>query len=209
MGEHVHRWFIRVGKKAGAEIGRTPRGKGSKWMVVVDGQSIPLGIHVASARPAEIKLVDATLKTIRVPRRGGGRPRQYPDRLIADRGYDSDPLRRRLRRRGVLAIVPHRNWNLRRQYDDGRHLRRYRRFWTIERRSRGSAAFVACWFVTSDSRPCTVRCCISPRRSSRYGGFETSSLINSHSPVNAVTVSCPMILRADASVFPSEMQIQR
>ena len=34
-------------------------------MVVVDGQGIPLGIHVASARPAEVTLVDATLNTIR------------------------------------------------------------------------------------------------------------------------------------------------
>ena len=55
------------------------------------------------------------------------------DQLIADRGYDSDPLRQRLHRRGVTAIIPYRNWNLRRRYDDGRHLRRYRRRWIIER----------------------------------------------------------------------------
>jgi transposase len=133
LGEHVHRWLVRVGEKRGPDIGKTPRGKGSKWMVVVDGQGIPLGIHVTSARPAEVTLVDATLNTIRVPRRHGGRPRQKPDRLIADRGYDSDPLRQRLHRRGVTAIIPYRNWNLRRRYDDGRHLRRYRRRWIIER----------------------------------------------------------------------------
>lgn len=102
-------------------------------MVVVDGQGIPLGIHVASARPAEVTLVDATLTTIRVPRPTGGPPRQKPDRLIADRGYDSDPLRRRLYRRGIRAIIPYRNWNLRRRYEDGRELRRYRHRWVIER----------------------------------------------------------------------------
>jgi len=80
-------------KKGAPKSAAPPRGKGSKWMVVVDGQGIPLGIHVTSARPAEVKLVDATLNTIRVPRRGPGRPRQKPTRLIADRGYDSDPLR--------------------------------------------------------------------------------------------------------------------
>lgn len=133
VGEHVHRRLIRVGEKGGSEIGKTPRGKGSKWMVVVDGQGVPLGIHVTSARPAEVTLVDATLNTIRVPRPRGGRPRQYPDRLIADRGYDSDPLRRRLAQRGVTAIIPYRWWNLRRRYDDGRHMRRYRRRWVIER----------------------------------------------------------------------------
>jgi transposase len=102
-------------------------------MVVVDGQGIPLGIHVTSARPAEVKLVDATLNTIRVPRRGPGRPRQKPTRLIADRGYDSDPLRDSLSRRGITPIIPYRNWNLRRRYDDGRRLRRYRHRWIIER----------------------------------------------------------------------------
>ncbi len=133
VGERVHRRVVRVGEKGGSDIGRTPRGKGSKWMVVVDGQGIPLGIHVASARPAEVTLVDATLNTIRVPRVGRGRPRMKPDRLIADRGYDSDPLRQRLARRGVTAIVPYRNWNLQRRYDDGRRLRRYRHRWIIER----------------------------------------------------------------------------
>jgi transposase len=133
VGEHVHRRLVRLGEKGGSEIGRTPRGKGSKWMVVVDGQGIPLGIHVTSARPAEVKLVDATLNTIRVPRRGPGRPRQKPTRLIADRGYDSDPLRDALSRRGITPIIPYRNWNLRRRYDDGRRLRRYRHRWIIER----------------------------------------------------------------------------
>jgi transposase len=133
MGEHVHRWLVRLGKKGGADVGKTPRGKGSKWMVVVDGQGIPLGIHVTSASPAEVTLVEPTLKTIRVPRRAGGRPRQNPERLIGDRGYDSDPLRRRLRRRGVLAIIPYRAWNLRCRYDDGRHMRRFRHRWIVER----------------------------------------------------------------------------
>jgi hypothetical protein len=107
MGADVHRWLVRLGKKRGADVGNPRRGKGSKWMVVVDGQGIPLGIHVTSASLAEVSLVDPTLKTIRVPRRGRGRPRQNPVRLIGDRGYDSDPLRERLGRRGILAIVPY------------------------------------------------------------------------------------------------------
>jgi transposase len=133
VGEHVHRWVVRIGQKGGADIGKTPRGKGSKWMVVVDGAGVPLGIHVTSARPAEVTLVEPTLSTIRVPRAGRGRPRQHPDRLIGDRGYDSDPLRRRLLQRGVTPIIPYRSFNLRYRYDDGRHMRRYRRRWIIER----------------------------------------------------------------------------
>jgi transposase len=102
-------------------------------MVVVDGQGVPLGIHVTSASPSEVTLVDPTLQTIQVPRLGGGHPRQKPKRLIADRGYDSDPLRERLARRGITAIVPYRDNNKARRYEDGRLLRRYRHRWTIER----------------------------------------------------------------------------
>jgi len=62
-----------------------------------------------------------------------GRPRQKPLRLIADRGYDSDPLRTRLAARGIELIAPHR-WNRSKPVtQDGRALRRYRRRWKIER----------------------------------------------------------------------------
>jgi transposase len=133
VGERVHRRLIRVGEKGGSDVGKTKRGKGSKWMVVVDGQGIPLGIHVTSASPAEVTLVDATLNTIQVPRPGGGRPRQKPPRLIADRAYDSDGLRQRLARRGITVIVPYRDNRTIRRYEDGRQLRRYRHRWIIER----------------------------------------------------------------------------
>lgn len=64
-------------------------------MVLVDGQGTPLGIHLDSASPAEVKLAEITLATVRVGRSSLGRPRVTPDRLIADRAYDSDPLRER------------------------------------------------------------------------------------------------------------------
>jgi transposase len=62
-----------------------------------------------------------------------GRPRQKPERVIADRGYDSDPLRERLRRREIELIVPYRDNNQHRRYEDGRKLRRYKRRWIVER----------------------------------------------------------------------------
>jgi transposase len=102
-------------------------------MVVVDGQGVPVGIHVASASPSEVRLVDRTLATIRVPRAGRGRPRQKPPRVIGDRGYDSDPLREQLGRRGITLIVPYRENRSERRYQDGRQLRRYRHRWIIER----------------------------------------------------------------------------
>jgi Transposase DDE domain len=75
---------------------RAKRGKGTKWMVVVDGRGLPLGNYLHSASPAEVKLAETTLAAIRVRRHQAGRPRQKPLRVIADRAYDSDPLRKRI-----------------------------------------------------------------------------------------------------------------
>jgi transposase len=61
------------------------------------------------------------------------RPRQKPERVIADRGYDSDPLRERFQQRGIDLIVPYRANNNERRHEDGRKLRRYLRRWIVER----------------------------------------------------------------------------
>ncbi len=53
--------------------------------------------------------------------------------MIADRGYDSDPLRKRLARRGIELICPHRKNRRKPPTQDGRALRRYQRRWIIER----------------------------------------------------------------------------
>lgn len=119
---------FRSGKKGGAEVGKTKRGKGTKWMVVVDGRGVPLGDRLCSASPSEVKLAEQTLAAIRVGRRHhAGRPRQKPLRVIADKGYDSDAVRERLRRRGILLIAPHRSNRHRTPPQDGRVLRRHKR----------------------------------------------------------------------------------
>lgn len=102
-------------------------------MVVVDGQGVPLGNHLDRASPAEVTLVAQTLAQVRVPRSGRGRPRSKPKRLIADLGYDSDPLRRQLQARGIELICPHRKNRRRPPTQDGRKLRRLRRRWKVER----------------------------------------------------------------------------
>ena len=86
-----------------------------------------------SASPAEVTLLEKTLDTVAVPRRGGGRPRKNPERLILDKAYDSDPLRARLAKQGIEMICPHKCNRVKPPTQDGRALRRYRRRWTIER----------------------------------------------------------------------------
>jgi len=122
------------GEKRGCGVGKTKRGKGTKWMVVVDGRGLPLGNYLHSASPAEVKLAETTLAAIRVGRsHHAGRPRQKPMRVIADKAYDSDPLRKRLQRRGIELICPHKKNRVRPATQDGRALRRYRRRWIVER----------------------------------------------------------------------------
>jgi transposase len=122
------------GEKRGCGVGKTKRGKGTKWMVVVDGRGLPLGNYLHSASPAEVRLAETTLATIRVGRRHhAGRPRQKPLRVIADKAYDSDPLRKRLRCRGIALICPHKSNRVRPATQDGRALRRYQRRWIVER----------------------------------------------------------------------------
>src|SRR5215469_12314498 len=125
---------FRSSQKRGSQVGKTKRGKGTKWMVVVDGEGIPLGKQLYSASPHEARLAEETLASIRVARRHrAGRPRQKALRVIADRAYDSDPLRERLAARGIELIAPHR-WNRSKpRQQDGRALRRYRRRWKVER----------------------------------------------------------------------------
>jgi transposase len=92
-------------KKGGDRVGLTKKGKGTKWMLIIDGNGLPLGFHLDSANTAEVRLAEATLDTISVPR-PRGRPRRRPDRLVADRAYDSSALRAALRIRGIGMCIP-------------------------------------------------------------------------------------------------------
>ena len=103
-------------------------------MVLVDGAGTPLGAYLAAASPAEVTLLEKTLDTVAVGRSGKpGRPRKHPERLVADRGYDSNKLRAALVRRGIEPIIPARRNNHQATHQDGRKLRRYRHRWIVER----------------------------------------------------------------------------
>ncbi len=102
-------------------------------MVVVDGEGLPLACHLDSASRAEVKLLETTLDRINVTESEDSGTRTQPERLILDRGYDSDPLRERLAGRGIEMICPHRKNRRRPKTQDGRKLRRYKRRWKVER----------------------------------------------------------------------------
>ena len=130
---------LRSSEKRGSAVGKTKLAKGTKWMVLVDGGGLPLGVPLESASPGEVTLAEATLAEVKVPR-PKGRPRTKPKRVIADRAYDSDPLRERLKKRGIELIVAYRKNSKKRKHEDGRKVRRYKRRWIIERTNACSAS---------------------------------------------------------------------
>src|SRR5271166_965101 len=91
MGRDLSRRQFRCGEKGGAAVGKTKRGKGTKWMVLVDGQGLPLGVRLERACRSEVKLAEATQAEGRVPR-PQGRPRQKPERVIADPAAEKHDL---------------------------------------------------------------------------------------------------------------------
>ena len=95
-------------------------------MAIVDRRSLPVAVHVASASPAEVRLVRATLDDRFLA--------DFPPRLIGDKAYDSDPLDQELLQEcGIDLISPHKDNRVRPATQDGRSLRRYRRRWVVER----------------------------------------------------------------------------
>ena len=105
-------------------MGKTKRGKGSKIMAIAERHGLPVAIHVESATPHEVTLVNATLAERLVTK--------VPTRLIGDNAYDSDKLDLELGQRDVELIAPHRS-NRKHKTQDGHPLRRYRRRWKVER----------------------------------------------------------------------------
>ena len=97
-----------------------------KLEVVTDARGIPLGTVVAAADRAETDLVEDAIDDIPVPL-----PDHVP--LVADRGYDADPLRDRLAEQRIKLISPHRENRTKPSRNDGRRLRRYKRRYVIER----------------------------------------------------------------------------
>lgn len=92
-------------------------------MAIADSSGLPVAIHIGSASPHEVRLVEETLDRRFVD--------AQPERLIGDKAYDSDALDEKLSERGIEMIAPNRS--NRKKSQDGRPLRRYKRRWKIER----------------------------------------------------------------------------
>jgi transposase len=66
-----------------------------------------LNLVLSGAQAHDSRYFEPVLQGIKVPQRRGG-PRRRPRCIAADKAYDSDRIRRFLRRRHIRAVIPER-----------------------------------------------------------------------------------------------------
>ncbi|MDQ3257829.1 MAG: IS5 family transposase [Acidobacteriota bacterium] len=123
-----------VKKRGNKEVGFSGkhRIKGIKRHFVVDAHGHPLNFTISKANWSDQRNLLATVDSIRI-----GKRRRRPKRLGLDKGYDSEPLRRELRRRRITPNAPYRKNHvsipLGRPPKDKRERRYNRQRWKVER----------------------------------------------------------------------------
>ncbi|MFJ1874280.1 transposase [Streptomyces chartreusis] len=87
-------------------LGRSRSGLTSAIHLAVEQGQKPLSVVITAGQRGDSPQFEPVLEAIRVPRLGLGRPRKRPDRVRADKAYDSLSDRSYLRRRGIKATIP-------------------------------------------------------------------------------------------------------
>ena len=120
---HLDATFIR--SRGGGEelVGLTRRGKGSKVRALVDEDSRPIAFQLASANPAESSITRDLIEKLD----------DLPEVVVADKAYDSDPLRDAFAERESKLLSPHRAKRKKPPRDQEQIGRHYKRRWVVER----------------------------------------------------------------------------
>ncbi|MEV5757869.1 IS5 family transposase [Streptomyces tendae] len=87
-------------------IGRSRGGLTTKIHLAVEQGQRPLSILITAGQRGDSPQFEPVMEAIRIPRLGPGRPRQRPDRVRADKAYDSHKNRLYLRKHGIKATIP-------------------------------------------------------------------------------------------------------
>jgi len=73
--------------------------------VIAEGHGIPLAVTLTGGQRNDITQLMPLLAAIPPVRGRCGRPRQRPDRVYADRGYDHDKYRKQVRTKGITPVI--------------------------------------------------------------------------------------------------------
>ncbi|MGX1027495.1 transposase [Streptomyces ambofaciens] len=94
-------------KKGGADTGPSPvdrRKTGSKHHLICDGRGTPLKVITTAANVNDVTQTLALVDGVPPVAGRPGQPRR-PEALLGDKGYDSNPNRRELRKRRILPVI--------------------------------------------------------------------------------------------------------
>lgn len=92
-------------------LGRSRGGFSTKIHVRVEGRGKPLVLLITAGQRHEQTAFEALMEQGAVKRRGRGRPRLRPRRVVGDKGYkgySSTHIRTYLRKRGIGVVIPRR-----------------------------------------------------------------------------------------------------
>lgn len=78
----------------------------TKIHALCDARMRPLVVLLGTGQGGDSPMFPEVMASLRVPRRGKGRPRTKPDRTMADKAYASRANRKLLRDRGIEAVIP-------------------------------------------------------------------------------------------------------
>jgi transposase len=94
-------------KKSGREaLGKSRGGWTTKIHLVADRRCRPIARLTSPGQHSDSPRFIPLMESIRIPRRGLGRPRRKPGAAMADKAYSSKANRAYLRRRGIQAVIP-------------------------------------------------------------------------------------------------------
>ena len=95
------------GKPADREaLGRSRGGLSTKVHLVADRRCRPIARMLTPGQHGDCPQFIPLMDSIRIARRGKGRPRTRPGRAMADKAYSSAASRAWLRRHGIKAVIP-------------------------------------------------------------------------------------------------------
>lgn len=122
------RFIIGASRWGGRKTGPNPTDRarpGSKHHILVDANGVPISAILTGANRNDVTQLLPLVDAIPPIRGVRGRPLQKPAVIYADRGYDSESHRQKLRERGIKPVIA------KRRTEHGSGLGQYR--WVVER----------------------------------------------------------------------------
>jgi transposase len=122
------RFIIGASRWGGRKTGPNPTDRsrpGSKHHILVDANGVPISAILSGANRNDVTQLLPLVDAIAPIRGVRGRPLRKPKIIYADRGYDSEPHRRKLRKRGIKPVIA------KRRTEHGSGLGKFR--WVVER----------------------------------------------------------------------------